>query len=404
MARGQDLSNTLTMLHTTLMQTGTNLQDALVKGIEKVEVSGRASQRETADTVVSELSRMRNDLRDTKNRLAANRDELSEEVRAAITLLRQEVQKVKDAVADHPTTETGAPVSSAQDTAEAAPATSYATTLSPGLYSDEIAPPQSLPPATADPTTTDTDPLPDGPLPAVPGQRAATENETPPPDLEERVQQAVRTVLADELGTLRTLLTGLNDARDAQATSRGEQHQQLTEIRQELTALTATLQNWQAEQAAPAQGAGAPDVTKDHSGLLQQAARVSSAILICHRDMWEFITAHAGRHAHFRVPPQITDHGDERVSTTISGRSLIAVLISLYNVKHSAEEGDGDWELATTLYHRIHHRLTTLAADGEPVTITLDDRSHPVPEDIADGTTPPATDPPDDTAPPHPSE
>ncbi|MFJ3944195.1 hypothetical protein [Streptomyces griseoaurantiacus] len=61
--------------------------------------------------------------------------------------------------------------------------------------------------------------------------------------------------------------------------------------------------------------------------------------------MWEFITAHAGRHAHFRVPPQITDHGDERVSTTISGRSLIAVLISLYNVKHSAEEGDGDWEL-----------------------------------------------------------
>ncbi|MEU8458721.1 hypothetical protein [Streptomyces griseoaurantiacus] len=114
------------------------------------------------------------------------------------------------------------------------------------------------------------------------------------------------------------MLTGLHDAQDGQdgqAPSRGEQHQQLTEIRQELTALTAltaTLQEWQLEQAASAQGAGAPDVTEDHSGLLQQAARVSSAIVICRRDMWEFITAHAGRHAHFRVPPQITDHRSRR--------------------------------------------------------------------------------------------
>lgn len=121
-------------------------------------------------------------------------------------------------------------------------------------------------------------------------------------------------------------------------------------------ALAAGFEGWQARQAAAAQDADTPDVTKDHSALLQQAARVSSAVLICHRDMWEFITAHAGRHAHFRVPPQITDHGNEQVSTTISGRSLIAVLISLYSIKHSAEEGDGDWELATTLYHRIHHR------------------------------------------------
>lgn len=94
MARGQDPSNTLTMLHTTLIQTGTNLQDALNKGIEKLEAGCQAAQRDTTDTVVAELSRMRNDLRDTKNRLAASRDELSEDVRAAITLLRQEVLEV----------------------------------------------------------------------------------------------------------------------------------------------------------------------------------------------------------------------------------------------------------------------------------------------------------------------
>lgn len=57
--------------------------------------------------------------------------------------------------------------------------------------------------------------------------------------------------------------------------------------------------------------------------------------------------------------------------------------------------------------------MTTLAADGEPVTITLDDRSRTGPDsaDNPDGTTPPASDPPEDgpettgdTPPPAPSE
>ncbi|MET8248716.1 hypothetical protein ABZV31_32635 [Streptomyces sp. NPDC005202] len=413
MQRGQDLSNTLTMLHTTLMQTGTNLQDALNKGIEKLEASGRTAQRETTDTVVAELSRMRNDLRDTKNRLASSRDDLGEDVRAAITLLRQEVQKVKDAVAARPGTETDAPAPLLEATEPAAQAASYAAAPSPGLGSGETDSTGLPSAAAAGPATADTAPPPAGPLPSVPAQRAGTEVEAPP-GLEEQVRQAVRAVLADELSTLRAALTGLEEAQDAQAAARDEQHQELTGIRQELTRLAAGFEDWRAQQTTAAQGAGAPDVTKDHSALLQQAARVSSAVLICHRDMWEFITAHAGRHPHFRVPPQITDHGNERVSATVSGRCLIAVLISLYGIKHTAEEGDGDWELATTLYHRIHHRLTTLAADGDPVTITLDDRSHPGPYDAGDtdGTPePPATDPTDDgpeaadgTPPPHPSE
>ncbi|MFF4138643.1 hypothetical protein ACFY1B_46075 [Streptomyces mirabilis] len=181
-----------------------------------------------------------------------------------------------------------------------AAAVSYAVPLSPGVASGETPAGDSLPPAAAGgPAAADTDRPPAGPLPAVPAQRAGTEDEAPPAGLEEQVRQAVRAVLADELSTLRALLTGLKDAQDAQATTLDGQAQELTEIRQELTAPTAGFEDWQAQQATTAQGAGAPDVAKDHSALLQRAARVSSAILVCHRDMWEFITAHTGRHPHF---------------------------------------------------------------------------------------------------------
>ncbi|MFE7763048.1 hypothetical protein [Streptomyces sp. NPDC057438] len=393
MARSQDLSNTLTMLHTTLVQTSTNLQDALSKGIDKLETSGQAAQRGTADTVVAELARMRNDLRDTRNRLAANRDELSEEVRQAITLLRREVQQVKSTVQGRPAATVDVPAPPAEATAPIASAVPDAAVLpSPGA--DKTAP-VGLPAFAA----ADAGSSPAHPLPAVPSQRvdAEYEEETQSkeafPALGGDIQQVVRAALADEIDDLRTLLTGLKEAHDAQATAREEHRRELAAVRQELTALTTGFGDWQSQQATASEGAGTPDVTKDHSTLLQQAARISSAVLVCHRDMWEFVAAHAGRHPHFRVPGQITDHGSERVSATISGRSLIAVLISLYNVTHTADEGDGNWELATTLYQRIHHQLTALAPDGDPVTITLDDRSH---TGLDDATTPLATDAPDD--------
>ncbi|WP_156725787.1 hypothetical protein [Streptomyces apocyni] len=404
MARGQDLSNTLTMLHTTLIQTGTNLQDALNKGIDTLEASGRTAQRDTTEAVVNELSRMRSDLRDAKNRLATNRDELSEEVRVAVTLLRQEVQKVKAAVDDRPVVEAEPQALLPGEAESASRATSYeAAAALPNSESGEAAPvSQPLAAAAADsltPSAADADPARSEALPAAPALPVGTENEDEGPGLEEQIRQAVHAALADEVAALHTFLAGLSDAQSAQATARGEQRQELTEIRGELSTLATSFEEWQARQAAAQQGAGAPDVTKDHSTLLQQAARVSSAVLVCHRDMWEFVAAHAGRHPHFRVPAKITDHGDERVSTTVSGRSLIAVLISLYDIRHTAGEGDGDWELATTLYHRIHHQLAALTSDGEPVTIVLDDRSHPSP-DGTDGTPLPATDPPADGAEP----
>ncbi|MFR9755994.1 hypothetical protein [Streptomyces sp. TR06-5] len=122
-------------------------------------------------------------------------------------------------------------------------------------------------------------------------------------------------------------------------------------------------------------GAHGPQVTEAHRDLLCQAARISSAFLVCHRDLWEFVSGLAGRHAHFRMPSQIADRGDDRIAAALSGRSLIAVLISLWEVRHAAEDGGGDWALATTVYGRIQDGLAALAPGGDPVTITLDDRS-----------------------------
>lgn len=51
--------------------------------------------------------------------------------------------------------------------------------------------------------------------------------------------------------------------------------------------------------------------------------------------------------------------------------------ISLHAVGHAAWGGDGDRELVATLYERIGASLTGLTPRGEPVTITLDDRSFP---------------------------
>ncbi|NJQ01729.1 hypothetical protein [Streptomyces zingiberis] len=133
-------------------------------------------------------------------------------------------------------------------------------------------------------------------------------------------------------------------------------------------------------QQRPTPGAeGAIRVSKAHSSLMRQAARVSSAELVLHRDMWDFLTAQAGNHAHFQAPMQISGDEGERVGTTLSGRSLTAVLASLYRTIHTAEPGEGDQELAAVLYDRIKDGLASLGADGEPVTITLDDGSVPAP-------------------------
>ncbi|XIE81606.1 hypothetical protein AB6O49_34525 [Streptomyces sp. SBR177] len=161
-----------------------------------------------------------------------------------------------------------------------------------------------------------------------------------------------------------------------------------TALAQELSGLRTVVEQL---QARPAETPEPAQVTKEHTALLRSAARISSADLRCHRDTWEFLTTRTAGHPHFRVPPRVTEEADERVFAPLSGRSLIALLISLHTVTTAAPDGSGDHELAATLYERIEQRLNHLSpGDGDRITITLDDRAAPAPDaegDDQDGDT-----------------
>ncbi|MFG3180180.1 hypothetical protein ACGFZC_34685 [[Kitasatospora] papulosa] len=399
-----DFATTLVMLHTAVTNTGNELRDALDKGVEKLQASGQAAQRETAQSVVDELGRMRTNLREARDRLSASGDMLNSEVRRAVTELRAEMRDVRAAV-DNMTPSASAPVSSeaqvpsyelaARDVPDPGSSTFYGTS------------PEAAPVA----TTTQHDGLPpESDQPAIPSQRNGSDSELPgdavlPVDL---IQQAVRDALAAELAPIGALLAESRDrgAEDAAAVrdqlreavqevraelegARREARLELAALREEAIGLRAGLE--QLRSQSDDQEPAAAEVSKEHSELLQQAARVSSVDLLCHRDVWDFITAQAGRHQHFRVPPQVTAEGDERIRAAVSGRSLIALLISLHAVGHTARDGDGDHELAATLYKRIQDRLAGLAAHGQPVTITLDDRSSPTSDDTSTDGAPDST-------------
>jgi hypothetical protein len=140
-----------------------------------------------------------------------------------------------------------------------------------------------------------------------------------------------------------------------------------------------------AEPAAPT----APDAAEQaHHKHLLAAARVASVLLTCHRDTWEFVIGQTGDQPHFRLPPQVTDAGDGRIQAALSGRSLIAVLLTLWKTR-ARNTFDADWALAHTLYTRVTDNLTALTPCGGQVAITLDDRtpitvSRPVEDPCAD--------------------
>ncbi|MEW1869662.1 hypothetical protein AB0420_16260 [Streptomyces caelestis] len=370
-----DLTNTLTMLHTAVVHTDKNIRDALDKSVEKLETASLAAHDRTSKEVVDELGRMRANFRDVYNKLNSNGEALNTAVHDVVAQLRSELHEVRVVLADltPPSSPSVLPEASGKTEGDHTGLASapVITIIEPDELSEEAAPHA-----------------------AIPAQRAADQDFSPSRALPvDAVHQAVREVLTEELAPVLTASDGNGDSStDDQQDVWGQLHEGVEEIKQELgTALQearsalASLHREIADLSAAVDGlrpqpdatdeTAAAEVSEKHSTLLKAAARVSSASLLCHRDIWEFITAHAGRHPHFRVPPQVVDEGDERIRAALSGRSLIALLISLHSITHTASSGDGDQELAATLYERIEQSLNDLTPSGTPVTITLDDRT-----------------------------
>jgi hypothetical protein len=144
---------------------------------------------------------------------------------------------------------------------------------------------------------------------------------------------------------------------------------------------TGTSADQPAAAATSQASAGAEDPQVAHGVLLLKAAGVASAELIAHRDTWEWLAALAVDHSHFRTPPSVEDIKEGRVQTVLSGRSLIALLIELWDTRSTATPLQGDWALAMTTYNRIAAELTDVTGQGETIRIILDDG---LPQDSGD--------------------
>ncbi|MGW6792416.1 hypothetical protein [Streptomyces chartreusis] len=114
-------------------------------------------------------------------------------------------------------------------------------------------------------------------------------------------------------------------------------------------------------------------------GLLAAAA-VASARLICHKDTWAFLVEKSLAHAHFRLPDKISDTDDGQIDTHLSGRSLLAVLVTTQHILDQPADDDlAAWALAHAIHSRTHQAVTAAsttehAQNGEVTTIVLDNR------------------------------
>lgn len=129
------------------------------------------------------------------------------------------------------------------------------------------------------------------------------------------------------------------------------------------------------------------DPLVEHAELLLTAAGVSRAELVCHRDAWEFLLVQVARHPRFRVPDSVESLEEGKVRTHLSGPSLIAALISLWETRGAPSPTvDADWALAAMFYDRIRTRLAVVRpGDGRRIVrIVLDDGDGPEGEAAAE--------------------
>ncbi|MGX1539745.1 hypothetical protein ACWIGC_22600 [Streptomyces diastaticus] len=119
----------------------------------------------------------------------------------------------------------------------------------------------------------------------------------------------------------------------------------------------------------------------EHGLLLLRAAGLASAELLAHRDTWEWFADLAVGHQHFRHPFQVEETKDGRVRTSLSGRSLVAALIGLWERIEKAPVNTVDWAMATAYYQRVAGRLVNLTSQGGVIRIILDDGADDAAED-----------------------
>ncbi|MER5312619.1 hypothetical protein ABT034_33120 [Streptomyces sp. NPDC002773] len=426
MARNSGFAEMVSMLHNAVLHGDQSLREALTESLEKIDESGRDAQAATSRAVTEGLTQVFDEvnlLRKDVNRavkpasgdlFASKTEEITGLLRAELTELRTTLNHLN-----------GLTLTPPPPSASGTPA-AFTGPEGPGTSLQSAIPAQRGPnhedPATGSPSVPAPAPVPaSGPeaddgrelgsqtigAPEAQGPEGSPAREEPTAETmpeatatalsEESVRQAVREVLAQELTPLVEQLTTPATTTEEQPDSAEQLRETVREVtdqvKQELTTVLdearAGFASFTQElvglrtvvdqlQARPAETPEPVQVSKEHTTLLRAAARISSADLRCHRDTWEFLTTRTAGHPHFRVPPRVTDEADERVFAPLSGRSLIALLISLYTVTSTTSNGSGDQELAATLYERIEQHLTHLSpGDGERITITLDDRVTP---------------------------
>ncbi|MFE5190264.1 hypothetical protein [Streptomyces sp. NPDC056628] len=127
------------------------------------------------------------------------------------------------------------------------------------------------------------------------------------------------------------------------------------------------------------ESAGAEEQQAEYRRGLLAAAAVSSARLICHKDTWVFLVEKSLAHPHFRLPDKI-DTDDGQIDTILSGRSLLAVLVTTQHILNQPADDDlAAWALAHAIHSRTYQAVTATSSterfsSGEVTTIVVDDR------------------------------
>ncbi|WP_069874463.1 hypothetical protein [Streptomyces malaysiensis] len=121
-----------------------------------------------------------------------------------------------------------------------------------------------------------------------------------------------------------------------------------------------------------------------HMDSVLKAGAIASARLVCHRDTWTFVIEQTSQHPHFRHPDCVSALEDGRIETFLSGRSLLAVMVTMRKILDDRVAGDPEmatWALANAVYLRTQLAVAdakhTRPDGAEVTTIVLDDRPVP---------------------------